>query len=110
MPVSAFFFVGHGPRSDRTAITVRKLDYDTKQVPPLVRLPKDIVDRIFPLRFCPLNEWPAEAGFLEFFGCYRMSCDVINAVFRPDDVLDPHSKILPRGRLRANHPNSRPIR
>ncbi len=68
-----------------------------------MRLPKDVVDRILSFRFCPLNERLAEARFLEFARRHRVPRDVINAIFRPDDLLDPHPEILPRCGFSANH-------
>jgi len=39
-----------------------------------------------------------------------MPCNVINAIIRPYDFLDPHPETLPRHRFRANHPIPWPAR
>jgi hypothetical protein len=107
LPVSALFFVGHGSRGHRVAISVRKLDYDAKQVPPRIRLAKDVVNRIVSFGFRALNERMTKARFLEFFGCYGVPRDVINAVFRPDDLLDPYPQNCTTSQIPCQSADSR---
>jgi len=59
-----------------------------------MRLPKDVVNRVFTLRFSPLNLSLTKAGFFKLFRRHGVPVNVIDPILWPDDMVDPHTVIL----------------
>jgi len=42
-----------------------------------------------------LNKRPTEADLFDFFGDYSVTRNVVDAIFRPDKLMDLHFSIVP---------------
>lgn len=85
------FFLGHRARGDRESLSVRKLDYDTKQISSRPGLSKNIIDRIFTGRLSAPHPCLTETRLLDFFRLNLVFGYVINTVLWPNKLMDEHS-------------------
>ena len=60
-------------------------------------LPEDIVNRILAGGLCALNKGFTKADFLDFARFNAVLADVLNSVFRPDELTNRHAPILGEG-------------
>ena len=92
--VSPSFLVRHRSSSDGVSPAIRESNDDTEQVTASLRLTQDVIDRIAPFGFCPLDKRLAEADLFNLFRGYLMLCNVVSSVFWPDKLMDSHVSIL----------------
>jgi len=59
-------------------------------------LPKDVIDRVASFRPRSLNERVTKANLLELLRLYAVAGNMINPVFRPEDIANLHPLILHR--------------
>ena len=75
-------------------MSVGKLYYDAKQVAARVGYTQNVVNWIRSLRFGAINQWVAKTCLLEFLCDNPVPSDVVNPVFRPNDLVDLHLPIV----------------
>jgi len=56
-------------------------------------LPKHITDRVSPERLCALNKRLTETNLLDLFWLNAVAGDMLDAIFRPDELVNLHSWI-----------------
>jgi hypothetical protein len=74
--------------------SVRKLDQDAEKLSTCFGPAEDLIERVLPCGLDPANQRPAETGFLELFRLNVVPGDMLDPVFRPDDLIDSHSPSL----------------
>ena len=80
---------GHG-----IADAIRQSNDDAKEVSASVGPALHVVYRTFAFRFRTSNERLGKTNLLDFFRFDAMSCDVLDTIFGPDEVVNCHPEIL----------------
>ncbi len=75
-------------------MSIGKLYYYAKQVAAGVSYTQNVVNGIRSLRFGAINQWVAKTCLLEFLRDNSVLSDVVNPVFRPNDLVDLHLSIV----------------
>ena len=57
-------------------------------------LPEHVVDGVRPCRFGALHQGSPKAHFFQFMGFNAVLANVLNAIFRPNELIDRHLAIL----------------
>jgi hypothetical protein len=58
------------------------------------RLSQNVVNRVFARRLGPLDESPPKTHFFDFIRFDAVLGNVLNAILRPDELIDRHLAIL----------------
>jgi len=84
---SLFFSVRHGTSRYREPSSIRKLDHDAEKQAARIGPPEDLVKRVSPCRFGSADQRPAKADFFELLRLDCMPGNVLDPVFRPDELM-----------------------
>jgi hypothetical protein len=82
-------------------MSIWELYYHAKQVAAGVRYTQNVVNGTRPLSFGAINQWVAKTRLFEFVAANSVPSDVVNPVFRPNDLVDLHLSIVQRQPLPA---------
>ena len=85
-----FFFIRHGAGGDGEALSIGKLDHNTKQVSPRLGLSKHIMNWIFTCGLGAPYPCFTEAHILNLLRLHSVPCNVINTVLWPNKLMDAH--------------------
>ncbi len=88
------FRVGHRSGGYWITTLVWELYDNTKQIPTCIRLTQNIINRVFAFRFCPPYKRFAKAHFFNLFRCDKMSSNVLDSIFWPDNPPNLHASIV----------------
>jgi hypothetical protein len=94
--------MGHRSGRDRVSFAIRELNHHTKQIPSHCCLSKDIVDRILSLGLGSLHQGSTKAYLFYLFRFYPVRSDVVDPIFRPDQLVNLHDRIIQPGMFADN--------